>query len=162
MPPSSCELSTRNCIGHSGHGVCGARVIGRLRQHLELRDVRRLLAMRSAQAIRARIAAADDDDALAGGQNLIRAPCRLRRPCSTAAGNPSRSGCPSVRGPEPSDRAAARRPPASRIASKSRRRSLTGMLLPTCALTTNSTPSRRICSMRRSIRCFSILKFGMP
>ena len=25
LPPSSCELSMRNCIGHSGQGVCGER-----------------------------------------------------------------------------------------------------------------------------------------
>ena len=28
MPPSSCAPSTRSCIGHSGHGVCGDRFAG--------------------------------------------------------------------------------------------------------------------------------------
>ena len=28
IPPSSCELSTRSCIGHRGHGVEGERVSG--------------------------------------------------------------------------------------------------------------------------------------
>ena len=34
--------------------------------------------------------------------------------------------------------------------------------LPTSVLVRNVTPSAAICSMRRSIRCFSILKSGMP
>ncbi len=41
-------------------------LVGRLRHDLELMDGERLLAMAGAQAIRARVAASDDDDALAG------------------------------------------------------------------------------------------------
>src|SRR4051794_34963831 len=43
--------------------------LGRLRHQLELMYRQRFLAMRRAQAIRARIAAADDDHALAGGED---------------------------------------------------------------------------------------------
>src|ERR1035438_5289175 len=53
-------------------------------------------------------------------------------------------------------------PPASRMASNSRRRSSTGTLPPTWALISNLTPSPRICSSRRLMRCFSILKLGIP
>ena len=62
----------RNCIGQSGQGVDGDARIRRLRQQFELRDRERLLAVAGAQAIGAGVAAADDHDALAGGQDLIR------------------------------------------------------------------------------------------
>src|SRR5450759_2787242 len=34
VPPSSCELSTRNCIGHSGQGVSGERVSQVFHRHV--------------------------------------------------------------------------------------------------------------------------------
>ena len=136
--------------------------VRRLGQQFELRDRARALPMAGAQAIGARIAAADDDHALAGGQNLVAAPYRLRTRDSAAAETPWRNGCPSVRARARSDSRGCSAPPASRMASNSCRRSSTGTFPPTCALVSNFTPSARICSSRRSIRCFSILKFGMP
>ena len=47
-------------------------LLGRLRQELELGDRLRALAIRRADAIRTRVAAADDDHVLAGGQDLLR------------------------------------------------------------------------------------------
>ena len=69
LPPSSCELSVRSCRGHSGQGVEGARSLGRLGHDFELVDGLRVLAMAGAEAVGAGVAAADDHDALAGGQN---------------------------------------------------------------------------------------------
>ena len=53
-------------------------------------------------------------------------------------------------------------PPVSTTASKSASNWSIETSLPTSVLTRNVTPSAAIWSMRRSIRCFSILKSGMP
>ena len=87
---------------------------------------------------------------------------RRRRACSAGSGNPSRSGCRRARGPAPRGRAATRR-----RRSAPRRRSRPAATRPMTSTPTstpvrNSTPSASICSTRRSIRCFSILKSGMP
>ena len=83
--------------------------LGRLRQQLELRDRRRALAVRRADAVGAGVAAADDDDVLARGDDLVRHARRRRRPGSAAAGIPSRNGRRRGRGRAPAGRAAARR-----------------------------------------------------
>ena len=49
----------------------GRAVLGRLGQELELRDASGSLAVGRAEAIGAGIAAADDDDVLAGGKDLV-------------------------------------------------------------------------------------------
>ena len=84
-------------------------LLGRLRQQLELGDRRGAMAVRRADAVRAGVAAADDDDVLAGRRGSGRARGRPRRPCSAAAGTPSRNGRRRARGPAPAGRAAARR-----------------------------------------------------
>ena len=60
----------RNCIGHSGHGVDGERVSGGFGSSSNCVHRSRALPVAGAQAIGARIAAADDDHVFAGGQNL--------------------------------------------------------------------------------------------
>jgi hypothetical protein len=53
-------------------------------------------------------------------------------------------------------------PPVRATASNCARRSFGESVTPTCTPVRKVTPSAAICSMRRSIRCFSILKSGMP
>ena len=81
---------------------------------------------------------------------------------SAAAGNPWRNGCPSTRARARSDRADARR----RRPAGSRRNSTAQIVhLDVHAdvrVGPELTPSAVICATRRSIRCFSILKSGMP
>ena len=114
VPPSSCELSVRSCSGHSGHGVCGARVSGGLGMISNWRTLAAPWRKTGAKAVGAGIATADDDNALAGGKDrhARREPCRPARAWSAAAGTPSRSGCPSAHARDIADRAAApsRRP----------------------------------------------------
>ena len=86
--------------------ACSACALLRRHRHdFELQHGLGLLPVAGAQAIRAGIAAADDHDALAGRQNLIRNRRRPRCACSAAAETPSRSECPSVRARAHSDRA---------------------------------------------------------
>ncbi len=59
-------------MGQSGQGVLGARSSGRLREEFELVDRQRFVTMRSAEAIRAGVAAADDHNTLAGGEDTLR------------------------------------------------------------------------------------------
>ncbi len=53
-------------------------------------------------------------------------------------------------------------PPVSATASKSRSSEAIGSVAPISMPVRKPTPSAVICAMRRSIRCFSILKSGMP
>jgi len=53
-------------------------------------------------------------------------------------------------------------PPVRATASKPSRSSRAASVTPTCVPGRKVTPSAAICSMRRSMRCFSILKSGMP
>ncbi len=52
-------------FGQVGHGVSCGRVVGRPRQQLVLEHLGRALADRGAEAVRAGVAAAEDDDTLA-------------------------------------------------------------------------------------------------
>ncbi len=124
----------------------------------------RLLPVRCAQAIRPRVAAADDDHALAGGQNLPAAGTaspshalvllrqeihREMDALQLAAGHLQIARLLRAAGQQDGIELAPQivhRHVARRRARWSR----------------NFTPSAAICSMRRSMRCFSILKFGMP
>ena len=65
-PPSSWAEETRKIIGYVGQGWSGGPRPRRLRHDLQLRDRRRALAVRGAEAVRAGVAAADDHDVLAG------------------------------------------------------------------------------------------------
>src|SRR5439155_850126 len=62
--------------GAEDHGPVRPRELGailrRLGQQLELVHGRRALAVRGAEAVRPRVAAAQDDDLLAGGEDLVR------------------------------------------------------------------------------------------
>ena len=100
------------------------RCVRRLRHDFELMHRDAPSGDGCAQAIGAGVAAADDDHALAGGQDPGPGPCRLRCACSAAAGTPSRNGCPSARARARSGRAAARRrPPAGWRRTRVRRSS---------------------------------------
>ncbi len=135
---------------------------GRLRKELELVDLLRTLAVRRAEAVGSRVAAAEDDDVLAGREDLVRHIGR-RRPCGSAGAEiPWRSGCRCSSRPGIGKSRAAVAPPARTIASKSRRRPSTATLTPTFASTWKTTPSSRICCKRRSTSHFSSLKSGMP
>ena len=59
-------------LGHSGHGLVAARLSGGRGQQLELMHAARPLAVRRAQTIGARVAAADDDDVLVPGRDRTR------------------------------------------------------------------------------------------
>ena len=57
--------------GHCGQGFPGCARVGRARQQLELMHGARALSMDGAQAVGARVAAADDHHALAGGRDRL-------------------------------------------------------------------------------------------
>ena len=61
----------RNCSGHSGQGVLGRAHLRRLGHDLELVHGFGFVPVAGAQAIGAGVSAADDDDTLAGGQDLV-------------------------------------------------------------------------------------------
>ena len=85
--------------------------VRRLRQQLELADGLGAMPVGGAHAIRAGVAAADDNHVLAGGPQVGER-CRLRpRACSATAGTPSRNGSRPARGPGWAGRGDARRRP---------------------------------------------------
>ncbi len=92
------------------------------------------------ETVRPRVAAAENDDALAVRPSAGSAPSRRPPPCSAAVGTPSRSECRRARGPESADRAAAwrRRRGRSRRTRTAARRSARSK--PTLALVTNVDP----------------------
>ena len=151
----------RNCSGHSGHGVERRALCRRHRHDLELMHGRRLLPMRRAQAIRARIAAADDDHVLAGGENLVSAP---RSPAHALVLLRQK-----IHREMDALQLAARDGQIARLLGAHRqhdrrrnrlRRSSSETLTPMCALVTNSTPSAAICSRRRSMHVLLHLEIG--
>ena len=144
--------------------VVGRARVGRPRQQLELTHGERALPVRGAEAVGAGVAAADDDDVLVlrGDEAVVRdmpSPS-LRRFCSgrysIAKWMPSRSrpGTGRSRGVV--------EPPASTIASNSRRRSSTATSTPTWQPVRKMTPSSSSSASRRSSSRFSSLNSGMP
>ncbi len=161
-----------------GPGQRACSPLGRLGHQLELGDADGAVAVAGAHAVGAGVAAADHDHVLALGAQLVLDLVARVDACSAAAGTPSRNGRRRGRGPAPAGRATARR-----RRSAPRRRS------PSCSCSgvtvsapvgdlgalarqpwrrrwitpvRNSTPSAFICSTRRSMCDFSILKSGMP
>ena len=149
----------RRIIGQFGHASCG-RSFGRLGQQLEL--VHRVAPWRFdvPRQSRAGVAAAEDDDVLAGGQELAVDRVAGDRPCSAAAGTPSRSGRPELAARDRQVARPAWRRSTSTTASNSRRSSSPVTSTPTLTLVRNVTPSAAICSMRRSIEPLLHLEVG--
>ena len=71
MPPSSWAADVLSDDGPLGPGVVGAALLRRLREKLKLVYNLRALAVGRAQAVGARIAAAEDDDPLALGRDGV-------------------------------------------------------------------------------------------
>ena len=70
VQPSSCELEVRRICGQVGQGLSQRPLGRRLGQKFDLRDRRGALAAGGAHAVGPGVAAADDDDVLALGQDL--------------------------------------------------------------------------------------------
>ena len=61
----------RKIRGHSGQGLFEARFVGRRREQLEVHDARGAVTQRRADAVGARVAAADHDDVLARAEMYV-------------------------------------------------------------------------------------------
>ena len=162
-PPSSCELDVRNTSGHAGHGFARRARVRRRRHQLDLRDRRRALAQRGAEAVGAGVAAAEDDHALAARR---RATAPARSPptdlvlLDEVVHREQHAGelaarhvelARALRADRDHARRRARRAAASHVGSR-----------PTATPRRSSTPSASSIASRRSITCFSSLKSGMP
>ena len=160
--PSSCDDDVRSLIGQYGQtsglfscsGGCGS-------SSNCVTDFAPL-AVRRADAVGAGVAAADHDDVLARRQDLVR---------HRVAGDDLVLLRQELhREVDAGELAAGHRQVARLLGAAGRARprrtrraaSAPATSTPTCTPGRNSTPSIDICAMRRSIRCFSILKSGMP
>ncbi len=145
-----------------GHGVDDGALRRRHRHNFELVHRRRLLPVRRAQAIRARIAAADDHDAFARRQNLSSPSTESPpRAYSAAAENPSRNGSPFSSRPGTAQiaRLLRARSPAPPRRNRARRSSI-GTSGPTERGDELDAFGRSSAPRAGRSQCFSILKSG--
>ena len=166
LAPSAWLEETRSFSGQCGQDSALFSFSGGMRHDLELGDRLGALAERGADAVAARIAAADDDHVLAVGRDLRLVALRL-------AGDAPVLLRQEVHGEKDAVEVAPRRlcEEVERLLGAAGQQhgvvlglelACAGRSTPTCTLQWKTTPSASICLTRRSTMRFSILKSGMP